>query len=139
MEAVFQKILKSALIGLKQLESKGHIQFKVICGENEWGALKVVKEQPKDKKLRYYQSGDTPYGFMRQYVLKYLTPLQPNEVVEIPYPPHDSEVVRSNAGAYASKLWGKGSYTSTINREKQVIEIYRHPEINELDLGDLDG
>jgi hypothetical protein len=65
--------------------------------------------------------------------------VQPNEVVEIPYPPHDSEVVRSNAGAYASKLWGKGSYTSTINREKQVIEIYRHPEINELDLGDLDG
>ena len=139
MEAVFHKILKSALIGLKQLESKGHIQFKVICGENEWGSLQVVKEKPKDKKPRYYESGDIQYGFMREYVLKYLTPVQPNEVVEIPYPPHDSEVVRTNACAYATKLWGKASYTSTVNKEKQIIEIYRHPEISELDLGDFDG
>jgi hypothetical protein len=135
MEAVFQKILKSALISLKQLEGKGHIQFKVICGENEWGSLRVVNEKPKNKKPRYYETSDTQYGFMRDYVLKYLTPLQPNEVVEIPYPPHDSETVRANAGAYAFKMWGKGAYTTTVNKDKRVVEIYRHPEISELDLG----
>jgi hypothetical protein len=138
MEAVFHKILKSAVIGLLQLQGKGLVQFKVIYGGNEWGTLEVVKEKPVDKKPRYYQQGDVPYGFMKDYVLKYLTPLQPNEVVEIPYPPHDSETVRSNAGAYASKMWGKGTYTSTVNRAKQVVEIYRHPEITELDLGDLE-
>lgn len=135
MEAVFQKILKSSVIGLLQLQGKGLVQFKVIYGENEWGTLEVVKEKPKDKKPRYYETGDIQYGFMKEYVLKYLNGLQPNDVVEIPYPPHDSEVVRTNACAYASKLWGKASYTSTVNKEKRVIEIYRHPEINELDLG----
>lgn len=139
MEAVFQKILKSAVIGLLQLQGKGLVQFKVIYGENEWGTLEVVKEKPVDKKPRYYHQNDVHFGFMREYVLKYLTDLQPNDVIEIPYPPHDYEVVRSNAGAYASKLWGRGTYTTTVNKEKQVIEIYRHPEIDELDLGDFDG
>ena len=139
MEAVFQKILKGSITGLLQLQSKGFVQFKVICGDKEWGDLEVMKEKPVDKKPRYYHQNDVPYGFMREYVLKYLTDLQPNDVVEVPYPPHDYEVVRSNAGAYASKLWGRGTYTTTVNKEKQVIEIYRHPEINELDLGDFDG
>ena len=139
MEAVFQKILKGSITGLLQLQGKGLVQFKVIYGENEWGTLEVVKEKPVDKKPRYYHQNDVPYGFMKEYVLKYLKDLQPNDVAEIPYLPHDYEVVRTNACAYASKLWGKASYTSTINKEKQVIEIYRHPEINELDLGDFDG
>lgn len=139
MEAVFQKILKSSITGLLQLQGKGLVQFKVICGDKEWGDLEVVKEKPVEKKPRYYQESGIPYGFMRDYVLKYLTDLPPNEVTEIPYPPHDYEVVRSNAGAYASKLWGAGTYTTTVNKEKQVIEIYRHPEISELDLGDFDG
>ena len=139
MEAVFQKILKSSVVGLLQLQGKGFVQFKVICGEKEWGDLEVMKEKPVEKKPRYYHQNDVPYGFMKEYVLKYLKELQPNDVVEIPYPPHDYEVVRSNATSYASKFWGKGSYTTTVNKEKQVIEIYRHPEINELDLGDFDG
>ena len=135
MEAVFQKILKGSITGLLQLQGKGLVQFKVICGDKEWGDLEVMKEKPVEKKPRYYQQGDVQYGFMREYVLKYLTDLPPNEVTEIPYPPHDYEVVRSNAGAYASKLWGRGTYTTTVNKDKQVIEMYRHPEINELDLG----
>ena len=138
MEAVFQKILKSAVLGLLQLQSKGLVQFKVICGENEWGKLEVVKEKPKNKKTRYYYEGDVSYGFMKEYVLKYLTDLQPNEVAEIPYPPHDPEIVRANAGAYAFKMWGKGSYTTSLNKEKHVVELYRFPEINELDLGGLE-
>ena len=138
MEAVFQKILKSSIVGLLQLQGKGFVQFKVICGEKEWGDLEVVKEKPVDKKPRYYHQNDVPFGFMREYVLKYLTDLQPNEVTEIPYPPHDYEVVRSNAGACASKLWGRGTYTTTVNKDKRVIEIYRHPDISELDLGGLE-
>jgi hypothetical protein len=136
MEAVFQKILRSSVTGLLQLHSKGLIQFKVICGEKEWGDLEVVKEKPVEKKPRYYEQSGTPYGFMKEYVLKYLADLQPNEVAEIPYPPYDYEVVRSNAGAYASKLWGKGAYTTVINKDKQVIEIYRHPLIEDLGLED---
>ena len=138
MEVVFQKILKSALTGLLQLQGKGLVQFKVICGDKEWGELEVMKQKPVDRKLRYYETDNTPYGFMRDYVLKYLTDLQPNQVIEIPYPPHQPEVVRSNAGAYASKLWGASTYTTTVNKEKQVIEIYRHPDSIELDLGDLE-
>ena len=139
MEVVFQKILKSALTGLLQLQGKGLVQFKVICGDKEWGELEVAKGKPKDRKLRYYETDNTPYGFMRDYVLKYLTSLQPNDVAEIPYEPHDYEVVRSNAGAYASKLWGAGTYTTTVNKDTKCVEIYRHPAATELDLGDLDG
>ena len=42
MEAVFQKILKSSIVGLLQLQGKGFVQFKVICGDKEWGDLEVM-------------------------------------------------------------------------------------------------
>ena len=139
MEAVFQKMLKSALGSLMQLQSKGLVQFKVICGDKEWGDLEVMKEKPKEKKPRYYETDGIPYGFMRDYVLKYLNDLAPGKTVHIPYPPHDADVVRSNAGSYASKMWGKASYTTTINKITQCVEMYRHTENPQFDLGDLDG
>lgn len=122
MEAIFQKILKVTLSNLRQLEGKGYIKYKVIHGKEEHGSL--VVGTPKTKRSTAL---NLPMGTMRDYVMPYVVNLQPGELVEIPFGEYPPENVRSNACAWASGKWGSGTYTSTINRNSSVVELYRYP------------
>jgi hypothetical protein len=122
MEAIFEKMLKTTLSNLRQLEGKGYIKYKVIYGKEEHGSL--VVGIPKSKRS---SALNLPMGTMRDYVMPYVVNLQPGELVEIPFGEYPPENVRSNAGAWASGKWGRGTYTSTINHKSRVVELYRYP------------
>jgi len=122
MEAIFEKMLKTTLSNLRQLEGKGYITYKVIYGKEEHGSL--VVGIPKSKRS---SALNLPMGTMRDYVMPYVVNLQPGELVEIPFGEYPPENVRSNACAWVSGKWGGGTYTSTINRKSAVVELYRYP------------
>jgi len=124
MEAIFEKMLKQAISNLTQLERRGLLKFKVVCGSHEYGTLEVVKKEPKKKRVLL---PGLAHGGMRAYVLNWIDKLAPGNIARIPYKEWPAETVRANVCAWATTRWGKGTYTSTINREERWIEIYRYP------------
>lgn len=79
-----------------------------------------VKEPAKRSGARKY-----PHGERSGYVRKFLTTAKVGDVVNIPFGVYDAIDVQSSATSTAHRLWGSGSVTTTINREKQHVEILR--------------
>lgn len=122
MEQIFEKMLKSALTTLRQLEGRGLVEYKVICGKDQYGGLEIArKPKPRANPL------GLPKGTMRNHIVPYLRDMQPGDIVCIPIGKYPAESVRGNACAYANEKWGKSTYTSTVNKETQEVELYRYP------------
>lgn len=121
MEAIFQKMLASAVRNLETLEKRGYVKYKVIADGEEYGDLEVVPE-----KKRTRSSSAFPIGEVRDYVMPFIKNMQPDTIVSIPVGKYEAESLRGNACSWCSTVWGKGSYTSTVNREAGTVEIYRH-------------
>lgn len=79
-----------------------------------------VKEPIKRSKNRKY-----PHGERSAYVRKFLSSAKVGDVVNIPFGTYDAVDVQSSATSTSHRLWGSGSVTTTINREKQHVEILR--------------
>lgn len=125
MEQVFQKMMERAVKELDILERKGHLKFKVYTTEGkEYGTLKAAT--PKTKKERRRSPNMFPMGEIRSYILPYLKDLTPDNIVSIPVSKYPAENVRGNICAWCTTHWGKGTYSSTYNKEKKTVEIYRH-------------
>lgn len=124
MEQVFAKMLEKAVRDLELLERKGHIQFKVLAGDKSYGALEV---KAKGKTFKKKKSPSVyPLGELRDYVLPFIGGLKADEIVSIPVSKYAPEHVRGNVCAWCSTKWGKGTYSSTYNKETKCVEIYRH-------------
>jgi hypothetical protein len=123
MEAIFEKMLKVTLSNLRQLEGKGYIKYKVIHGEDEHGSLEVIT-----RKIKRSSRLGLPFGTLRSHVVPYINGMEPGDLVEIPCANFPEENVRSNACAWATTTWGRGTYTSTVNRKTGCVELYRYPE-----------
>jgi hypothetical protein len=128
MEQVFEKMLKVTLSNLRQLEKRGLLKYKIIVDDEEHGSLEVVA-----KKIKRSSRLGLPFGTLRDHVVPYITGMEPGDLVEIPCGDFPAENVRSNACAWATAAWGRGTYTSTVNRKTKHIELYRYPadEVNE--------
>lgn len=124
MEQLFKKQLETAIKTLSGLQRRGLVSFKVIAGDDEHGDLEVVRKT----KRRTRSASLHPMGAVRDYVLPFITTLSPDEIVSIPFNKFDAESLRGNVCAWATTKWGKGSYSTTVNREAQTVEIYRHGE-----------
>ena len=122
MEQLFKKQLEAAIKSLASLQRRGLVSFKVIAGDDEHGDLEVVRKKIK----RSRSLSAHPFGAVRDYVVPYLNALEPDEIVSIPFNNFDAESLRGNACAWATTRWGKGSFSTTVNREAQTVEIYRH-------------
>jgi hypothetical protein len=122
MEALFEKMLKSALSNLQRLEKRGILKYKVIVDDEEHGSLEVVA-----KKIKRSSRLGLPFGTLRDHVVPYVNGMEPGDLVEIPYGDYPPENVRSNACAWATTAWGRGTYTSTVNRKTKNVELYRYP------------
>ena len=120
MEQVFEKMLKVTLSNLRQLEKRGILKYKVIVDDEEHGDLEVVKTAKRRKLF-------LPLGTMRAHVMPWITDMQPGDLVEIPILEFPPETVRGNACAWANDKWGKGTYTSTVNKATNKVELYRFP------------
>jgi hypothetical protein len=124
MELIFQKMFDRAVKDLETLRRKELISYKVLMvgSAEEYGDIELmeVEDKPRKRASRY------PHGEMRKYILSYVEALDLDGIVSIPLKDYPEEHVRGNLCAWATTVWGKGSYTSTINREKQTVDIYRH-------------
>lgn len=124
MELVFQKMMEKAVKDLDTLERKGHLQFKVFTTDGkEYGTLKANSPATK---VRTRSPNMFPMGEIRSYILPYLKDLTPDNIVSVPVGKYPAENVRGNICAWCTTHWGKGTYSSTYNKEKKTVEIYRH-------------
>ena len=123
MEQVFSKMLQRALKDLEILEGRKLIQFKIFSVDGgEYGDLPVVEDEPKKKK----SPSKYPHGEIRQYTLPFVVDLQPDDIVSIPLKHYEAETIRGNVCSWCTDTWGKQTYSSTVNHDKQTVEIYRH-------------
>lgn len=120
MEQVFEKMLKVTLSNLRQLEKRGILKYKVIVDDEEHGDLEVVKAAKR-------RPSTLPFGTMRAHIQPFMVDLQPGDLVEIPILEYPPETVRGGACAWANEKWGRGTYTSTINKATNKVELYRFP------------
>ena len=125
MEQVFQKMMEKAVKDLDVLERRGHLKFKVFTTDGkEYGTLKATAPSVKPPRTR--SANMFPIGEIRSYIMPYLKDLTPDGVVSIPIGKYPAENLRGNVCSWCTVNWGKGTYSSTYNKEKQTVEIYRH-------------
>lgn len=124
MEQVLRKLLDQSVKHLQALEGRKHITFKIITAEGEeFGNLEVKPVKKKKKK----SASLYPHGELTKYVTPIMSGVKPDQVVSIPVGKYDAERLRSNACSWASATWGKGTYSSTVPKGKNSVEIYRFP------------
>jgi len=124
MEQVLRKLLDNSVKHLQALEGRKHITFKIITAEGEeFGNLEVKPVKKKKKK----SASPYPHGELTNYVTPFLSDVKPDQVVCIPVAKYDAERVRSTACSVGTVTWGKGTYSSTVQKNKNTIEIYRFP------------
>lgn len=85
---------------------------------NKHGLLEV--KEPAVRGARKH-----PHGERSTYARSFISSMQIGDVVSVPFGKYDAFDVQSSSTSAAHKLWGRGSVTTTINREKQVVEIMR--------------
>jgi hypothetical protein len=65
------------------------------------------------------------YGALREYYGPWLTDLAPGDTVEIPAKHFELEDLQSGVCSKAVTEWGPGSCITSMNREKNVLEVLR--------------
>jgi len=66
-----------------------------------------------------------PHGERSEYIRPFLAGVKVGDVVNIPFGKYEGVEVQSSATSSSHRLWGAGSVTTTINREKQHVELLR--------------
>ena len=124
MEQVLRKLLDQSVKHLQALEGRGLIEFKIFTSDGEeFGKIKVAKPKVKSKK----RPSPYPHGELTNYVTPFMANVKHDQVVTIPVGKYDAERIRSNACSWATVSWGRGTYSSTVHKNKNVVEIYRFP------------
>jgi hypothetical protein len=124
MEQVLRKLLDNSVKHLQALEGRKHITFKIITAEGEeFGNLEVKPIKQKKKK----SASPYPHGELTNYVTPLLSDVKPDQVVCIPVGKYDAERVRSTACSVGTVTWGRGTYSSTVSKGTNSVEIYRFP------------
>lgn len=91
------------------------VQYKIIDGDGN------VYDKLIEKKAK---SG-LPRGERRAYVLQFIENMDIGDVVEFPAGPYNIEELRSNAISWFNGMYGVGSCTSSVDKEKNTCEILR--------------
>jgi len=96
-------------------------QFAIIDAQgNKHGKLLIAESKPaKLRKMRL------PFREVTNFCAEHLTNLQVGAVAQLPIKKYGSKNVQSWSSSFMQKTYGKGSYTSHINRETEVVEILR--------------
>lgn len=96
-------------------------KFAIITAEgNKFGDLEVA--EPRQRKRKVFTR---PQGEMRDHFLPYISGMVPGGYAEVPAGPYSLEDVRGPLTSWACVHWGKGSAMTSINRDKNVVEVIR--------------
>jgi len=66
-----------------------------------------------------------PMGTLRNHYLPFIKDMLDDSVGEVPIDSFEMEALRSSLCAHLSTHWGKGSYSTTIDRENNSIIVHR--------------
>lgn len=83
-------------------------------------------ERFNPKKVKGERRVRRPNGTFRDHYYPIVENLQPGQVGEIAYTDEQFAVdLQASVTAYMSKIWGNGSYVTSTNKTKKVLEILR--------------
>jgi len=117
---IYEKVLTVAMRNLRQVGCA----FKIVDADGnsyEHDIDRVIIKRWSGRSSNKFE-----YGAVRATYLDYIRNLEVGQIANIPF---DSEVsptaTQSGACSWMSENWGVGTYTTHVNRDKQVIEILR--------------
>lgn len=94
-------------------------KYKIIL-EDGTERSNIVEETKKKKVFL------RPVGTAIKHFLPYIENTEVGQLVEVPYGDFRGEELRGPLVAYCCRIWGKGSYMSSLNNEKRVVELIRY-------------
>lgn len=95
--------------------------YKIVSPENHVFTRGVVFSGSEEKKRKHAR----PYGTVAAYYKPYVVGLKVGETVVIPaHKEINADEIQCSATAWMSNAWGKGSYASMINKNREV-EVLR--------------
>ncbi len=106
---------------ISMLKSCNLLYAIVDSDGNKHGALEVLYNKRKKRGPLHY-----PMGTLRNHYLPFIKDMTDDTVGEVPIDEFDMETLRSSLCAYMSTNWGKGSYSTTIDRENNSIIVHRY-------------
>ena len=117
-----QVVMKAVHEALNKLRVT-NCAFKIMLPDGEIVEHEMNRLEPKKALTR---NRTYKHGELKERYYPYISHLQVGEVAEIPYDEHiPAAALQSSVTACLSLMWGNGSYTSSTNKEKQVVEILR--------------
>lgn len=122
MEQIYKKMIHRAIADLTFLQTKDLLQFKVITKDGTSAGDLNVGKVPK---VRTKAPSIYPQGEVRNYIMPYIKQLKEQELASIPFGKYEPETLRGNLCAWATTVWGKGTYTTAINKKAHTVEILR--------------
>lgn len=96
--------------------------YKIMLPDDTFVEHELEKFEPKKTERRSRR----PNGTFRDHYQPILVNLQPGDVGEIPYPDDQFAMdLQASATAWMCKQWGNGSYATSTNKSKKVLEVLR--------------
>jgi hypothetical protein len=116
MSQIQRQVLKRAMLMLEGLRCP----YAIIdpLGQKH-GVLEVNVPNIRSHVRKY------PHGERSKYVGGFIKPMGVGEVVVVPYGKYEPDEVQRSAHSFANKLWSAGCLNTTMNHEKQHLEILR--------------
>ena len=112
-------VVTKAISKAHELLKASGAKFKIISPDGtEFGDLEVAAEKKKHFKYEF--------GALRKVYVPYIEALKTGEVAQIKVPTDfELEDVRGAACAWMATNWGNGTYTTTIDRDFDIVEVLR--------------
>jgi hypothetical protein len=64
-------------------------------------------------------------GELRAYIIPHMNGMMVNTSKQIPVNKYAPEVVRGSVSSYATQMWGKGNYKTSVTVDKKAVELVR--------------
>lgn len=113
---------------ISMLKSCNFMYAIVDSDGNKHGMLEVNHKNRKKRGPLTY-----PMGTLRNHYLPFIKNMTDDSVGEVPIDDFDMETLRSSLCAYMSTHWGKGSYSTTIDRDNNSIIVHRYSKQTEFE------
>lgn len=111
-----QKALNNIFKGLQSLDCSYVIIDKDGADYSYGEAFQKGRKRKKSKH---------PFGTLRNHYWPLLQDLAPGNATEIPAGQFSIDDIQSGVAAKAATTWGPGSFVTSRNREKNVLEVLR--------------
>lgn len=125
---VFQRMYDHAAMSLKVLNEKFGIEYAIYSDDHKLQAGNSKMIAVVDTSHRKRAPSAHPVGAMAAVYIPVLSTMQPDDYGTIPIGIFNPSSMQSAVSARASQLWGNGTYSAVMSKDRTNIEIWRYPE-----------